>query len=67
MYVKQFPTGGDRNFGYLVADESSNKALVIDPSFSPEKIVNSQKGRASRLSISLLLMITSTILTETRW
>lgn len=45
MYVKQFSTGGDRNFGYLAADESSNKALVIDPSFSPEKIVDYAKGK----------------------
>ncbi len=40
MFVKQFRTGGDRNFGYLIADETSKKALVIDPSFSPERIVD---------------------------
>lgn len=39
MFVKQFLTGGDRNFGYLVADESSKKAVVIDPSYAPERIV----------------------------
>lgn len=38
MFVKQFRTGGDRNFGYLVADEISKQAAVIDPSYSPEKI-----------------------------
>lgn len=32
MLVKQFATGGDRNFGYLVADENSRKAVVIDSS-----------------------------------
>ena len=39
MYVKQFQTGGDRNFGYLVADESTKKAAVVDASYSPERIV----------------------------
>jgi len=39
MFIKQFTTGGDRNFGYLVADEALKKALVVDPSFSPESIV----------------------------
>lgn len=40
MFIKQFRTGGDRNFGYLIADAASKKTLVIDPSFSPERIVD---------------------------
>jgi len=40
MRVKQFATGGDRNFGYIAVDEVSAKAIVIDPSFSPKMIVN---------------------------
>ena len=43
MFVKQFRTGGDRNFGYLVADDVSKKAVVIDPSYSPEAIVEYAK------------------------
>jgi hydroxyacylglutathione hydrolase len=39
MRVEQFRTGGDRNFGYLVADEVSGDALVIDASFDPAMIV----------------------------
>jgi hydroxyacylglutathione hydrolase len=39
MFVKQFRTGGDRNFGYLVADEATGTAAVIDASYSPEQIV----------------------------
>ncbi len=39
MIVEQFRTGGDRNFGYLVADELSLEALVIDASFNPDMIV----------------------------
>jgi len=40
VFVKQFRTGGDRNFGYLVADEVTRKATVIDPSYSPDLIVD---------------------------
>jgi glyoxylase-like metal-dependent hydrolase (beta-lactamase superfamily II) len=39
MFIKQFRMGGDRNFGYLVADEETRIAAVVDPSFSPERIV----------------------------
>ena len=38
MIVKQFLTGGDRNFGYLAADDDSKEAVIIDPSYSPETI-----------------------------
>ncbi|MFO7916995.1 MAG: MBL fold metallo-hydrolase [Anaerolineae bacterium] len=40
MFIKQFRVGGDRNFGYLVADPDTKKAVVIDPSYSPKKIVD---------------------------
>ncbi len=39
MIVEQFRTGGDRNFGYLVADEVSKDAIVIDASYNPAMIV----------------------------
>ncbi|GAH17505.1 unnamed protein product, partial [marine sediment metagenome] len=45
MLIKQFVTGGDRNFGYLAADEVSGRALVVDPSFSPEMIVDYARGK----------------------
>ena len=40
MYIHQFRTGGDRNFGYLAGDDESKTALVVDPSFSPEAIAD---------------------------
>ncbi len=40
MYLKQFRTGGDRNFGYLVADEQSKQAFVVDPSNNPAMVVD---------------------------
>ncbi len=46
MFVKQFITGGDRNFGYLVADDSTQLAVIIDPSYAPRSIFDfaSEKG-----------------------
>jgi hydroxyacylglutathione hydrolase len=39
MFVKQFHTGGDRNFGYLVVDEETGKAAAIDFSYAPKEAV----------------------------
>jgi glyoxylase-like metal-dependent hydrolase (beta-lactamase superfamily II) len=39
VFIEQFRTGGDRNFGYLVADEETSKAAIIDASYAPERIV----------------------------
>jgi len=46
MVIEQFRTGGDRNFGYLVACETTGEALVIDASFNPGMIVRfaSERG-----------------------
>ena len=45
MHIKQFRTGGDRNFGYLAADMSSKEALIVDPSYTPEVIVEYARER----------------------
>ena len=39
LLIRQFPTGGDRNFGYLVADAISKKGALVDPSPSPEPLI----------------------------
>ncbi len=36
MFFEQIETGGDRNFGYLIGDEGSSKAALVDPSPDPE-------------------------------
>jgi hydroxyacylglutathione hydrolase len=33
--IKTFQTGGNRNLGYLIADDATQKAIVIDPSYDP--------------------------------
>jgi glyoxylase-like metal-dependent hydrolase (beta-lactamase superfamily II) len=35
MIFEQVPSGGDRNFGYLVASPDSKEAAVVDPSPDP--------------------------------
>ena len=40
MFVKQFLTGGDRNFAYLAADENSREAVIIDPSYDPDAVID---------------------------
>jgi glyoxylase-like metal-dependent hydrolase (beta-lactamase superfamily II) len=36
---EQIRAGGDRNFGYLLGDRSARRAVLIDPSYSPEAFV----------------------------
>lgn len=36
--IKTFQTGGNRNLGYLIADDATHKAIVIDPSYDPDSI-----------------------------
>lgn len=39
LIFEQIMTGGDRNFGYLIADRGAKEALLIDPSYDPEKLI----------------------------
>ncbi len=40
MFIfEQIRAGGDRNFGYLLADGQAKRGVLIDPSYSPEAFV----------------------------
>ena len=39
MIFKQIPVGGDRNFAYLIGDEESRQAAVIDPAYTPDQVL----------------------------
>ncbi|MFZ5433349.1 MAG: MBL fold metallo-hydrolase [Calditrichota bacterium] len=39
MRIEQILTAGDRNFGYLITDETSKECVVIDPSGAPQRFV----------------------------
>lgn len=53
MIFEQIQSNGDRNYGYLVACESTNKAAVIDPSPDPLPCFN----RAKELNLDVLYVI----------
>jgi hydroxyacylglutathione hydrolase len=53
MIFQQVAIGGDRNFGYLVADELSRQAAVIDPGNGPDLLV--ERARLLGLAIRLIL------------
>jgi len=40
MIFKQIRCGGDRNFGYIIADEETGEAAVVDPSPDPGPVIS---------------------------
>ena len=39
LIFEQIRAGGDRNFGYLLADREAKQGVLIDPSYSPDAFV----------------------------
>lgn len=39
LIFEQIRAGGDRNFGYLLADRDAKQGVLIDPSYSPDAFV----------------------------
>ena len=50
LIFEQIRAGGDRNFGYLLADRDAGRGVLIDPSYSPEQFV--ERARAQRITIT---------------
>ncbi len=53
MIFEQVPIGGDRNFGYIIGDEGSGCAALVDPAYCPDKLVEMCGQR--NLEIELIL------------
>ncbi len=53
LVFEQIRTGGDRNFGYLLGDRDSLQAVLIDPSYTPEVLV--QRAADQHLSITYIV------------
>jgi glyoxylase-like metal-dependent hydrolase (beta-lactamase superfamily II) len=53
MIFEQILIGGDRNFAYLVGDERSRKAAVVDPAYHPEKLL--EKAEKHSLKIKYVI------------
>lgn len=51
MDIEQIPTGGDANFGYVVAD--AGEAMLVDPSYAPERLLELVVARGWRLRRSV--------------
>ena len=53
MIFEQIRTGGDRNFAYLIGDESSGKAALVDPSYDPKGCIK----RAEKHGLAVIYVI----------
>lgn len=53
MIFEQIRTAGDRNFSYLLGDEASREAALVDPGYLPEMLVSRVRERGLRLSLIL--------------
>jgi glyoxylase-like metal-dependent hydrolase (beta-lactamase superfamily II) len=49
---EQLRTGGDRNFGYLLGDRAAKQAVLVDPSFNPDALV--ERARVQELQVTLI-------------
>lgn len=50
---EQLRTGGDRNLSYLLGDRSAGTAVLVDPSFDPEGLI--ERAYAQDLDVDLIL------------
>ncbi len=50
---EQIPTGGDRNFGYLIADRDARVAALVDPSYRPDLLLD--RAQAQGLNVAYIL------------
>jgi len=53
LVFEQIRAGGDRNFGYLLGDRTAGKAVLIDPSYSPEAFV--ERAREQALTVTHII------------
>ncbi|MFN8060307.1 MAG: MBL fold metallo-hydrolase [Vicinamibacterales bacterium] len=50
LVFEQIRTGGDRNFGYLLGDREARRAVLVDPSYAPETLV--QRAQDQGLTVT---------------
>jgi hydroxyacylglutathione hydrolase len=53
LVFEQISTGGDRNFGYLIADRNARQAAIVDPSYAPELLV--RRAQEQNLIVSYII------------
>lgn len=50
LIFEQIRVGGDRNFAYLLGDRDAGQAVLIDPSYSPEAVVERATAQGLRVT-----------------
>ena len=50
LIFEQVRVGGDRNFGYLLGDRDAQQGVLIDPSYSPDVLVD--RARQQQLTVT---------------
>lgn len=53
LVFEQIRTGGDRNFGYLLADRQAQQAVLIDPSYAPEALI--ERAHEQNLKVTYII------------
>jgi len=53
LIFEQIRAGGDRNFGYLLADGDAGQGVLIDPSYSPDTFV--QRARDQGITVTYVV------------
>jgi len=50
LVFEQIRLGGDRNFGYLLGDRVAKVAVIVDPAYAPELLVERAGAQGLRIS-----------------
>jgi hydroxyacylglutathione hydrolase len=50
LVFEQVRLGGDRNFGYLLGDRAAKVAVIIDPAYAPELVVERAQAQGLRVT-----------------
>src|SRR5262245_55885539 len=48
--LEQVRIGGDRNFGYLIGDRRAKVAVLVDPAYTPEVLVERAQAQGLRVT-----------------
>jgi glyoxylase-like metal-dependent hydrolase (beta-lactamase superfamily II) len=50
LVFEQVRLGGDRNFGYLLGDRTAGVAVIVDPAYAPELLVERAEAQGLRVT-----------------
>jgi glyoxylase-like metal-dependent hydrolase (beta-lactamase superfamily II) len=50
LVFEQVRMGGDRNFGYLLGDREAKVAVIVDPAYSPDLLVERAEAQGLRIT-----------------